>query len=1065
MTTPYLLALDLGTSSIGYAVFALEDSSPFGHLIDAGVRIFPNGRDQKTQEPLAVARRKARGMRRNRDRGQNRIRRLVRELIEYGLLPADKAERDAVFANIDPYAARAKAVDNPVDAYLLGRAIFHIGRRRGFKSNRLSGEGEESAFKEKIDDLRQKLGGRTLGQYLFTCSEANRQLRANGRPIEQKIVRFRNGEADFYPDRQMYQDEFARIREVQGNRHLTDIQWDALQETAFWQWPLKPVPKGKCRYYPEEPRASSALPAAQRFRIYQEVNNLRFISQGEEYGLDERQRLALYEALDKSQSGKAFKTIRQLKDEHKSPYFPTDAEFNLDVAGRGEKLLGNPTVFALRKQEHLGKLADSLDEDKLNDLVAFLIDPITTRNSHDVVMETSEVEARLRNMLPGLPDENIHALIRMRFKRDTVAVSRKFLDQINPVLKRGLIYSDAVETLAKELGVDWHHSLSQHDEHELLPYYGKILRDSVWGSEPDADKGKAPDERDDDAFHYGKIANPTVHVALNQLRRVVNEVIGKHSGKPAKIHVELTRDLKSSKEARARIQSQIKKNQAHKDEIAKRLKEDHGIEHPHREDFQKYMLWEELDTKSGRLSIFSGRPISAHQLFNGEVEVEHIIPFRRCYDDGMVNKTLAFRGENQRKGNRTPAEVPDFDQEAMLRRALAAFRSGPKFERFKPGAFEKFYGEGQHMLERQLNDTRYISRIAAQYLRCLFPQDKNPVVSVNGRMTAALRRVWDLNHLKVKDTPEYRQDHFHHVIDAFVVGLTSRHLINQLSHERGNIEQTEDNLHEFLKHRVPDIGPLRQQLWQFKDTVIASYKADHTQSGSMFNDTAYGIRQDGKQTFGLTRKAVNALSYDEVFQVCGKGHRQQLVRYLVGGQDVDSPKALKDLLDKKAFEKKLAAFSDATGIRKFRVRVPNNSIKRIESAPYKGYGKNSYAYCDVWMIPHKKDNETGEWISRYEGTFVAYAEVADYRGNPKRPVDKKGRAHPAAKRLMRIYKQDNVRLIDKLTGEATVMRVAGYSTGNNKLDMQPNRQAEAQGQNHKSINAIFTQFHVQKLHM
>lgn len=1063
MTTPYLLALDLGTSSLGYAVFGLDDSLPFGNLIDAGVRIFPDGRDPNTQEPLAVARRKARGMRRNRDRGQNRVHRLVRELIEYSLLPADKAERDAVFADTNPYAARARAVDTLVDAYTLGRAIFHIGRRRGFKSNRLSGEGEESTFKEKIDDLRQKLGDRTLGQYLFACDEDNRQLRANGRPIEQKVVRFRNGETDFYPDRQMYLDEFARIREVQGNRHLTDAQWDALQETAFWQWPLKPVPKGKCRYYPNELRASSALPAAQRFRIYQEVNNLRFISQGEKHPLDERQRLALYEALDKIQGEKTFKAIKQLKDEHKSPYFPTDAEFNLE-ASRREKLMGNPTMFALRKREHLGKLADSLDDAKLNDLVAFLVDPITTRNDHDVVMETEEIEARLHDMLPGLPDENIHALARMRFKRDAIAVSRKFLDQVNPVLKHGLIYSDAVEALAKELGVDWHHSLSQHDEHEQLPYYGKILRDAVWGAEPDADKDKAPDERDDNAFRYGKIANPTVHVALNQLRRVVNDIIRKHGGKPEKIHIELTRDLKSSKEARDRIQSQIKKNQDHKDEIAKRLKEDHGIEHPHREDFQKYMLWEELETQSGRLSIFSGRPISAHQLFNGEVEVEHIIPFSRCYDDGMVNKTLAFRGENQLKGNRAPADVSDFDQKAMRRRALAAFRAGPKFERFKPGAFEQFYGDGQHMLERQLNDTRYISRIAAQYLRCLFPQNKNPVVSVNGRMTAALRRVWNLNHLKIKNTPEYRQDHFHHVIDAFVVGLTSRHLINQLSRERGKAEQTEDNLHEFLKHRVPDIEPLRQQLWQFKETVIASYKADHTQTGSMFNDTAYGIRQDGKQTFGLTRKAVSALSFDEVFQVCGKSHREQLIHYLAGSQSVDGPKALKDLLNKKSFKKKLAAFSDATGIRKLRIRVIDSSIKRIESAPYKGYAKNSYAYCDVWMIPNKKDKKTGKWSYRYEGTLIAYAEVADYHNNPKRPIDKQGRMHPAAKRLMRLYKNDNVRLVDTTTGETKVVRVTGFKN-DGRLDIRPNRLANPEGHDYKSINVIFSQFHVQKLHM
>src|SRR5699024_8154384 len=96
--------------------------------------------------------------------------------------------------------------------------------------------------------------------------------------------------------------------------------------------------------------------------------------------------------------------------------------------------------------------------------------------------------------------------------------------------------------------------------HWRLPYYGKVIPESVWGKEPEADKDKAPNERDEDAYQYGKIANPTVHIALNQLRVVVNRVIENMGEPPTRIHVELTRDLKNSREARKKIEQQQAKN-------------------------------------------------------------------------------------------------------------------------------------------------------------------------------------------------------------------------------------------------------------------------------------------------------------------------------------------------------------------------------------------------------------------------------------------------------------------------------------------------------------------------
>lgn len=1071
MNKPYLLSLDLGTSSIGYTVFAVDENNIPSNLLDLGVRIFSDGRDPKTKEPLAVSRRVARGIRRNRDRGQNRIRRLVKELIEFGLLPVNDESRKKVFDEICPYEARHNAVNSKVNKETLARAIFHIGRRRGFKSNRLAGESEESEYKNKIKELRQQLGEKTLGEYLFNKLQKNHKLAGAKRPIEQQVVRFRGGETDFYADRQMYNNEFQKIRDTQGNDHLTDEQWEALYETAFWQYPLKPVPKGKCRFYPEETRAHIDLPISHQYRIYGEVNNLKYVSKGIDHQLDERQRFALYNELNAKKT-LSFKGMLKLKDEHKSPYFPSDATFNLDVKSRSGKLHGNKVMCDIRKPEYLGKLADELPAQKLNDIIHHLIEPLKLVDGKEVIVETPELKNWLKNELSALDNEQISKLCNYRFKRDTSSVSRKFMEQINPVLKEtGLVYSDAVAQLENEKGEKFHHSYVKPNTFDELPYYGVAMPESVWGAHPDIDKNKRPDERDEDAFQFGKIANPTVHVALNQLRVVVNSVIKKMGGTPAKIHIELTRDLKNSKEARKRIEQSQAKNKKKNDEIRKFLKEEFNIDNPHREDFQKVKLWEELGKQGTRHCVFTGRAICARQLFNGEVEIEHIVPFSRCYDDGMINKTLAFKNVNNRKGNKTPAEAFDGEEyQAILKRALASFGQGPKFERFKEDALENFYGDDKGtMIERQLNDTKYISRKAAQYLSCIC----NDVLTINGRLTAILRDVWQLNHFKDKEAGHYRDDHRHHIVDAFVVGLTSKRLIQQLSARRSKHEQSEANLYHFVKHRADDIPHLKEQLMNGLDNVYASYKPDHTAQGSMFNDTAYGIEydDDGNQ-WCITRKALGSLSWEEVFRVRGNKQREQLLDYLTGSEGIDYDvqsirgftKQLKaHFNNQKEFEKTLQQYSDKTGIKKLRINVPNNSVKPIPSAPYKGYGLNGYAYCDVWQIPTKIDPKTGKWLHKYEGAFVPFAEIKKYEKAPKRPVDKQGRSHPAAKRLMRLYKDDNIQLTNTETGEVEVFRVAGYNTSVNCIDIRPNLQATNEGRNFTSINTIFQNNKVNRL--
>ncbi|MFQ5717469.1 MAG: type II CRISPR RNA-guided endonuclease Cas9, partial [Nitrospinales bacterium] len=116
------------------------------------------------------------------------------------------------------------------------------------------------------------------------------------------------------------------------------------------------------------------------------------------------------------------------------------------------------------------------------------------------------------------------------FPKGYARFCRQVLQVMVPLMRDGgLGYADA----ATACGYD--HS-DQFWDKPILPrldYYGKLMPDAVWGSNPNA-----PDEQ----RRIGKIGNPTVHIGLNQLRLLVNEIIAAFSH-PAEIVIELARDL------------------------------------------------------------------------------------------------------------------------------------------------------------------------------------------------------------------------------------------------------------------------------------------------------------------------------------------------------------------------------------------------------------------------------------------------------------------------------------------------------------------------------------------
>ena len=175
------LGLDIGTNSIGWWLYETAAGRPIG-VLDGGVRIFSDGRDAKTGASLAVDRRNARAMRRRRDRYLQRRASLMKRLSVAGLMPAGPVEAKALEL-LDPFWLRARGLDAALPLAHLGRALFHIDQRRGFKSNRKTDGGDNEGGKIKdgtarLDQAMLAAGARTYGEFLHKRRAAAEDPRA-----------------------------------------------------------------------------------------------------------------------------------------------------------------------------------------------------------------------------------------------------------------------------------------------------------------------------------------------------------------------------------------------------------------------------------------------------------------------------------------------------------------------------------------------------------------------------------------------------------------------------------------------------------------------------------------------------------------------------------------------------------------------------------------------------------------------------------------------------------------------------------------------------------------------
>lgn len=1028
----YRLGIDLGTNSIGWWMVELDkDGIPCGSL-GGGSRIFSDGRNPKDQSSLAVERRVPRGMRRRRDRYLDRRSGLMGLLVAFGLMPDDEAERKAL-EGLDPYALRAAALDRALSPHELGRALFHLNQRRGFKSNRKTDSGDDDIetgiVKERIGELHrlmEKANARTLGEFLHKRQLKGRMVRA--RP-----------EAGFYPDRKMYEDEFDAIHTVQSpHQTLRPEQWEALRDIIFYQRPLKPVDPGWCLLEEGEQRAHRALPITQEFRMVQEANNLRVQSPGEP-----ARRLTMAErdkVLGHLRTQKELKLDRMLK----LLKLPSGSTVNLFDDQR-TLLKGEETAARLTHKDIFGKAWLDLSMERRTEIVRKLLD----------IEKPEEIE-RIAQAEWGLDEGAAKKLAGKALPDGYARLSEKAIDRLLPIMEeQGLNYAEAVAEVP-EYG---HHSDFRPDEaRDFLPYYAEVLSRHCVGADPSKPK-------EDETAHYGRLANPTVHIGLNQIRRVINRLIEVH-GKPEEIVVELARDLKMNKEQKDEARRKNSANETANREREAKIRAAGVAPSPHL--LRKLRLWEEQKVGTVYLCPFTGEPISFEMAIGAATEIEHILPFSRTLDDSMANKVLCLREANRAKRDRAPHEAFQNNPTIGGRKYVyddILFRTdkleGNKRWRFHADAMERFENEERGFLDRQLNETKYLSRIARSYLSHLYnekAEGRLRVRAIPGKLTAMLRGKWRLsdllpghNRAPAADAPprKNRDDHRHHALDAFVIAMTDQRLLQLISQLNTDADRKR------LIDAIPapweefDREVLRNQLAR----LTVAHKADHgtpgkqgKTTGALHNDTAYGIVGPGKNgntqvvyRVPLARFATPDALDKGLPSIRDIALRSSLIAAweafkaappdLTNPDDPDSRKKPKNLAV--TFTEMVASDGIEIGGRITKVRrvricdelgvIPIKDRKT--GLPYKAYKPDGNEFAEVWALPD------GSWRTVIVRRFDA--NQPDFNTtNLRNHDDPAQRLHPAAKKLMRLHNGDIGAIGEG--AERRILRVCKMSTESGK---------------------------------
>lgn len=754
----YTLGLDIGISSIGWAVLQNgADGEPF-KIEDLGVRIFEKAEQPKTGASLALPRREARNARRRLRRRRHRKERIKLLLQQEGCI--SREELEAIFADSgfekDVYTLRAEGLDRMLEHDEWARVLLHLAQRRGYRTNSTAEEVKD----QKNGDLKSVLATnqalmnekhyRTVGEMF--CKDEKFQIAGPDGKMWRK-TRNSAGYYGFTVTRGMVESEAHILFEAQrqnGNPFASrDIEKQyceiLLSQRSFDAGPGGDSPfqqgdrRGTCFFEREEPRAFKACYTFERFKLLQDLNHIRILSTDQNsrtLTLDERERLI---ALVMKSANLNYGQLR------KELALGENERFNI-VRYHGESAEEAEKKTKFQEMQSYHKLRKALDAIRKGYISSFSCDQLDEIATVLSLYKSDERKSvQLKEL--GLGPMVIQALLSLSFSK-VGNLSLTAMKKLIPHLERGVNYDEAARTVYGD------HRGNIGGERKKVLSYGSLQEEGA----------------------LDDITNPVVLRAVSQTCKVINAIVRKY-GSPQVIHIELAREMSRNFADRQKMDKQYKENQAENDRIKAQIEEIKGGRATG-QDLVKFKLFREQN----EVCLYSGTKLDSARLFEaGYVDVDHIVPYSLSFDDSYQNKVLVLSTENRQKGNCLPMEYMAENPEKMDRFITLAETHIRDYRKRQRLLKKKLTEEDlKGFKARNLSDTQYIARTVHRLLNdhLAFAEDtpfaKNPVRAVNGAVTDYMRKRLGLH--------KNRSDgDLHHAMDAAVVAITTDRMIQRIS--------------------------------------------------------------------------------------------------------------------------------------------------------------------------------------------------------------------------------------------------------------------------------------------
>lgn len=740
----YVLGLDVGIASVGWAVLELNSEDEPIRIVDLNSRIFEKAETTKG-ESLALPRRQARSARRLTRRRRFRLQRVRRYIVRSGILRKDGLTHlyDSTGGMTSIYELRYRGLTEALSPEDWARLLLFFAKHRGFKSNRknVSTNDDDGKMLVSIKANKELLTSyRTVGDMLYRDKKFKECKRNKG------------GSYAFTVSRAMLTDEVKTLFEAQrrlgcvyASEELENEYIDIFSaQRNFDEGPGAGSPYGgnqiekmigKCTFEEKEPRAPKASYGFMAFSLWQKINQLGLIEKGvaRAFTVEEKRHIA---KLAWSKNNLHLNHIR------KELQIPDDVVFSgVDYGVRKKDTEWAKQLESVEKKQKFNWLRpyhemrvalDAVKKNRITELTPTQIDRIAY--AFTVFKSDEKIMSYLRDH--GIEEDDIQALLRKITGFSKFGhLSLKACYKILPHLKEGNVYSKACE---------------------LAGYDFKK-----------ASQGRLED-----------IPNPVVKRAISQTMKVIKAIVLKY-GNPVEVHIELARDLARNKKDRDAMDASMKNNQKKNEEIEERLIHEYNVVQPRGMDIVKFKLCQE---QQGACA-YSQKMFDVERVLHDPSysEVDHVIPYSRSFDDSYSNKVLVLTKENRDKGNRTPLEYLKDKPEridAFTTWVNATIRNSRKRANLLKASFSE--DAEKEWKSRHLQDTQYISRFLYNYLRQHLPlkeggtERKRRIIPVNGAVTSYVRK--RLGIAKIRENGD-----LHHAVDAVIIACVTQGVIKKVS--------------------------------------------------------------------------------------------------------------------------------------------------------------------------------------------------------------------------------------------------------------------------------------------